>query len=58
MPMMFDVGGEVVERECPVGGSVRIEGKKGDVFTVVDTRVRGVSVQLVKQGRPGSSSTR
>ena len=33
--------GEVVERECPVGGSVTMEGKTGEVFTVVETRDRG-----------------
>lgn len=41
--------GEVVERACPVGGSVEMEGKKGDVFTIVETRIGGKPVSLHKK---------
>jgi type VI secretion system secreted protein VgrG len=41
--------GEVVERACPVGGSVEMAGKKGDVFTVVETRVGDKPVSLHKR---------
>ena len=41
--------GEVVERTCPVGGSVEMEGKKGDIFTVVETRIGDKLVALQKK---------
>jgi type VI secretion system secreted protein VgrG len=41
--------GEVVERTCPVGGIVEMEGKRGDVFTVVETRVGHKSVSMHKK---------
>jgi type VI secretion system secreted protein VgrG len=44
--------GEVVERPCPVGGSVTMEGKTGDVFTVVDMRVDGTSVPVSGKNTP------
>ncbi len=46
--------GEVVERVCPVGGSVTMEGTKGDVFTVVETRVGDKSVPVEKKGPAGA----
>lgn len=45
--------GEVVERECPVGGSVTMEGKKGEVFTVVETRIGDKAVPVQKQKGAG-----
>jgi hypothetical protein len=41
--------GEVVERTCPVGGSVEMEGKKGEVFTLVETRIGDKPVLLHKK---------
>jgi hypothetical protein len=40
--------GEVVERVCEVGGSVTMEGKVGEVFTVVETRVGDATVPVQK----------
>jgi type VI secretion system secreted protein VgrG len=45
--------GEVVERECPVGGTVTMEGKKGEVFTLVETRLGQQPVPFHKEsGKP------
>lgn len=41
--------GEVVERTCLVGGSVEMEGQKGDVFTIVETRIGNKPVALHKK---------
>jgi hypothetical protein len=46
--------GDVVERMCQVGGSVTMEGKKGDVFTVVETRVGDKPVPVEKKGPAGA----
>jgi type VI secretion system secreted protein VgrG len=41
--------GEVVQRECPVGGTVTMEGKKGEVFTLVETRLGKQPVPFHKE---------
>ena len=46
--------GEIVERVCPVGGSVTMEGKVGDVFTVVETRVGDKPVPVEKKQPAGA----
>jgi type VI secretion system secreted protein VgrG len=48
--------GEVVERACPVGGSVVMEGFKGDVFTVVDARVKDQSLRVERADEPKKSN--
>ena len=45
--------GEVVERQCAVGGSVSFEGKKGEVFTVVETRIGEKAVSVQKKAEVG-----
>jgi type VI secretion system secreted protein VgrG len=42
--------GEIVERECPVGGTVEMQGRIGEVFTVVEARVAGTPVPVEKKG--------
>ena len=51
-------GGEVVEKECPVGGSVELEGQEGEVFTVVETRVKGKAVPARKKSEATEGESR
>jgi type VI secretion system secreted protein VgrG len=46
--------GEIVERQCPVGGSVTLEGRTGEVFTVVETRIGDTPVPVAKK-QPGEA---
>jgi type VI secretion system secreted protein VgrG len=44
--------GEVVERTCPVGGTVQMTGNPGDVFALVETRIGDQSVAAHKKHNP------
>lgn len=39
-------GGEVVEKECPVGGEITLQGRPGDRFTLLDVKVGDRSVAV------------
>jgi len=44
--------GKLVERVCPVGGSVKLKGRTGEVFTVVEARIDGMIVPVEEVKHP------